>query len=55
MIKPSIPFIIHLNYVYSIIIITTSIIAPFDKFAWNANTVSKDLREEVRRVCFSAE
>lgn len=49
-IKASIPFIVHLNYVYSIIVIATSIIAPFDKFAWNANTISKDLHREVQDI-----
>jgi hypothetical protein len=45
-----IPFIVHLKYVYSIVVITTSIIAPFDKFAWNANTINKNLYREVQDI-----
>lgn len=41
----SIPFFVHLYYVNSIILIT-SVITPFDKFAWNTNTISKNLQKE---------
>lgn len=44
---------VHLNYIYSIIIIATSIIAPFDEFAWNANTIGKDLHEEAQYIAAS--